>query len=338
MNINRQNYESILVDYLDGKLSPEEEAELMLFLLKNPDISEELEGLQEVSVSPNQISFPNKSSLKKQVVFPNGINNEVDYLCIAELEGDISDVDKKRLEKIIEADESVRHIQTVFSSTRLNVPHEIIYPYKSNLKRLQVIPIRRTTYRIAMSVAATVTIMLAVYTAIDFDKSTQMALDSNKPILVTGKVVDTKPNVNIVSKSTLLQTNKTRTKQERSSASKEFNSAISAEKLKNEENISSIPSLPAKIDQIAAITPTKLEIAQSPRNNVPVNTNQYNYQKTGSTKEYTVASIAEIGLKRVANSLGIQYNVQKNDKGKVEKLSIESNLLAFSTTMKKNNE
>ena len=100
MNINRQNYESILVDYLDGRLSPEDEAELMLFLLKNPDIAEEVEGLQDASINPSKIQYPNKAVLKKQSVQPFGINNEIDYLCIAELEGDINEKEKAVLKTV----------------------------------------------------------------------------------------------------------------------------------------------------------------------------------------------------------------------------------------------
>ncbi|MCB9000870.1 MAG: hypothetical protein H6537_02720 [Bacteroidales bacterium] len=36
MKINRNNYEIFLVDYLDGKLTPEKEAMLMVFLHENP--------------------------------------------------------------------------------------------------------------------------------------------------------------------------------------------------------------------------------------------------------------------------------------------------------------
>ena len=61
--INRHNYEAFYIDYLDGNLTQEETAEMEAFLKANPDLSEELEGLGEISLSPESSSI-DKSGLK----------------------------------------------------------------------------------------------------------------------------------------------------------------------------------------------------------------------------------------------------------------------------------
>lgn len=340
MNINRQNYESILVDYLDGKLSPEDEAELMLFLLKNPDIAEEFEGLNDASINPTKIQYPNKSVLKKQSVQPYGINNEVDYLCIAELEGDINQKEKEQLARLIENDESIRHVQTVLTNTKLNVPHEIVYPYKSSLKRLQVIPIRRTTYRIAMSIAATVTIMFAVYTTIDRNLTSNIVAESRNLNPTTTQNVNTEPKAEVNAEHIAIETQNNTPRTQKNYSKKTTEPTKGKEWVREDIVIEKLQPLSANINQIAQAEPLKLNFSQpiSTKETLAESTIHEKNQPIGSAKEYTLADLAEIGIKRVANTFGIEYNIQKNDKGKVEKLSIESSLLAFSTTRGKKDE
>lgn len=341
MSINRQNYETILVDYLDGKLSKKDEAELMLFLLKNPDIAEEFDGVRKVSINPNSTYFPNKNLLKKSNFQDLGISNEIDYLCIADLEKDINSNEKEKLNEQIENDESIRRIHTIFSNTKLTVPHEIVYPHKSNLKRLQVIPIRRTTYRIAMGVAATVAITLAIYTSIDLN--TQQSLISREEISLSATHKD-KPEQTTTQPTESVKINSTQ-----GLTVKKTSANINPKKGKKQESdadqkqetiIASIEPLPARFEQMVQIGSTKLDISKT-RSSLNQKIEQQNSEKiqyAGSTKEYSLSDLAQAGLKRIANSLGVEYNVKKNHNGKIEKLSIESNLLAFSTTRGEKNE
>ncbi|HOZ16159.1 MAG TPA: hypothetical protein PLH91_10335 [Tenuifilaceae bacterium] len=337
MNINRENYETILVDYLDGKLCPEDEAELMFFLLKNPDIADEFEGLNDVTLSPAPMHFPSKSALKKHHYQSMGIDNEIEYLCIANLEGDLTTDEDVRLRKLSEGDESIRHIKTVFSNTKLAVPHEIIYPHKSNIKRLLVIPIRRSTFRIVMGAAASVAIMLGVYAALDFEKSIKTIAD-NQPNTIQSNL---NPKDNNSTEKNLSLTDKSNTSKKvivspRVDKSSPHN--VSQETLTNieKQNLETIQALPAKLNLVAQVSPSKLDLPSHKStineidNNIP--------QVYGNTKEYTLADIAKQGLKKVANSLGVEYEVKKNEDGKLKKLSIESSLLAFSTTKNKNDE
>ena len=70
MNINIDNYEAYLLDYLEGELSPEEAAELQAFVTaQGLDWDELTEGLPHLEAP--QIAFENKERLKKQrVVVP----------------------------------------------------------------------------------------------------------------------------------------------------------------------------------------------------------------------------------------------------------------------------
>ena len=65
MKINRNNYEAFLIDFLDGTLDAVLVAELMLFLEANPDIREEFDGIEDVSLESQNIHFTEKDFLKK---------------------------------------------------------------------------------------------------------------------------------------------------------------------------------------------------------------------------------------------------------------------------------
>ena len=90
MAIDRHNYEVYLIDYLDGNLPPDQVELLMVFLKNNPDIQEEFEGIKDAVLVNNDEQFPNKPLLKKNKSSIAGIETELDYLCIASIEGDIT--------------------------------------------------------------------------------------------------------------------------------------------------------------------------------------------------------------------------------------------------------
>lgn len=70
--INKNNYEEYALDYLEGKLSPEQEQAMEQFLLEHPSIKEEIEGVEKmVLVEDESITYPYKKNLKKASPFYN---------------------------------------------------------------------------------------------------------------------------------------------------------------------------------------------------------------------------------------------------------------------------
>lgn len=65
MDINRENYESFFIDYLDGRMSPDQVVELMSFLKENPDLEAELKQFEEIKIKPGNIKFKEKNILKR---------------------------------------------------------------------------------------------------------------------------------------------------------------------------------------------------------------------------------------------------------------------------------
>ena len=65
MEINRSNYEIWFIDWMDGKLNPQQELILRRFLIDNPDLREESADLSSLFIEPLKMPFNNKEQLKK---------------------------------------------------------------------------------------------------------------------------------------------------------------------------------------------------------------------------------------------------------------------------------
>jgi len=64
MKINQHNYESFLIDYIDGNLSDVERMDVELFLQENPDIAEQISDFADVVLLPNnEINYDKKEEL-----------------------------------------------------------------------------------------------------------------------------------------------------------------------------------------------------------------------------------------------------------------------------------
>jgi len=67
--INRSNYEVWFIDYADGQLSPDQVAEMLLFLEENPDLKNEFSLFEQVTLPVDTVEFAFKKSLKKNKAF-----------------------------------------------------------------------------------------------------------------------------------------------------------------------------------------------------------------------------------------------------------------------------
>ena len=160
MEINRQNYEQYLVDYLDGKLNDEEVCVLMSFLDFNPDLKEEFADIEKMCLAPDGTIFSNKANLLKSEsdLSEAAILKDFDMYCISSMENDIADEDEEILQEIIRDDPDREDTYMLYQSTRLLPDESILHPAKARLKK-RFIPI---PYRIILPAAAAVAALLII--------------------------------------------------------------------------------------------------------------------------------------------------------------------------------
>lgn len=133
MNINKNNYEHFLMDYLDGKLTANEVSEVLLFLEQHPDIKAEFEGLAEVSISVLPVSKPSFTHLKKPSF--KEVKEQYEPLLIANLEGDIDEKDIETLNRGKQLYPELLKEEQLFTQTKCSPDDTVTYPFKQSLKK-----------------------------------------------------------------------------------------------------------------------------------------------------------------------------------------------------------
>lgn len=348
MNINRQNYEVILIDYLDGKLSPSQTAELMAFLEKHSDIQEELEGLKDAVLVDESVSFPNKSELKKNGFLKNGINTEFNYLCISSLEGDITLAEKQNLEALIKQEPNKLRELSAFQKTILNPDAGVVYSKKDSLKRSRVVPIRVSSLKMVMGIAASFTLILSVYTLYNLTNDTKSITDDSKMIVpIAASTSKVKEIEKILPEAKL---NKGFTKVD----AQNYEKLISPSKettiveIKSSSNHEELPSIINRIDPkvitaninhrdeqvaLALLASYNYTPVSSPANN-PI---LLGYVNKYNTREIGVFDIIQYGIKSFGKLIGrdVKLEADKDKNGNIQKVHFESNLFAFSAPIRK---
>jgi hypothetical protein len=132
MKIDRNNYETFFIDYLDGNL-PLGEIDLLLdFLNENPDLTEELKDLEKIKIQPTALSNFSNQHLKKSDLDLPDIFEET---CIRAVENDLTNNELNNFQEYLEQNEER---QNIFKSFRLTISEPdalIIYDQKNRLKK-----------------------------------------------------------------------------------------------------------------------------------------------------------------------------------------------------------
>ena len=157
MKIDRSNYETWFIDFLDGNLNDNQAEQLDVFLSENPDLREELGELNEFKLLPVASKFVGKKSLNKS--FSDISDNQYDYLCVACMENDLSDEEIKEFSEIKASDAEKEKVFELFRKTRLTPP-DITYRNKKKLIKLSPAQKVIRLSLASLSAAATISILI----------------------------------------------------------------------------------------------------------------------------------------------------------------------------------
>lgn len=137
MKINRNNYETFLIDYIDGKLDTSQEAELLLFLKSNPDIQEEFTEFENIPLQSDNISFIDKEKLKKVPIHAvAGIGEENFGQCfVAYCEGDLAPQEQDDLLHFLSKNAQLKPDFEIHKKLKLEPDQTIFYLKPEELKR-----------------------------------------------------------------------------------------------------------------------------------------------------------------------------------------------------------
>jgi hypothetical protein len=173
MRISINNYEEIIVDFLDGKLDNYTVAELFLFLDQNPKIKAEFNLLYENQhvVEAEPISFDYSSLIKKEKL------NVADYAekLIALLENDLNLEETKKLKAEINAYPELAAEFELFKKTKLVAETNIVFANKAGLTKKKVFEIIPLFTRFSAIAAVFIAIIITVYLLNNKNNKTEFA-------------------------------------------------------------------------------------------------------------------------------------------------------------------
>lgn len=137
IKINKSNYEEFMIDYLDGTLSAEREAELLLFLDNNPTIKAELDGLDEIVLSEVDAVFECRDCLKKSVLDSSLVKDDnFENFCVASIEGDLSEVEAEHFKNYLHDHPTKKAIYNQYAQLKLQPSNSHIFDEKLPLYHL----------------------------------------------------------------------------------------------------------------------------------------------------------------------------------------------------------
>lgn len=128
--INRDNYEVWFVDYYDGKLSPEEQAELLQFLEVNSDLKAEWESFSNIELPESEVKYDGKNSLKRNVVTAGNFEE----FAVGYIENTLTAEQREMYLQFLDDNASYKKEHELFARVKLEPDQSVVFLNKESLK------------------------------------------------------------------------------------------------------------------------------------------------------------------------------------------------------------
>lgn len=198
ITINRNNYETYFLLWVDGELSPEEMVAVERFIDNNPDLAEELALLQDTKLIPEeQIIFTGKSQLLKQSTNDITLDNYESWFLLF-VDNELSLADRQKVELFVLQHPDLQASFELFMQTKL-APEEWVFNnkevlYKKEEQKRPVVYMRWLRYAAAAAVIGLVATVWMI--APTNQLKTPIEINGAQP-----EVVGTQPAINSSNRS-----------------------------------------------------------------------------------------------------------------------------------------
>lgn len=156
--LNKNTVEAWLLDFVEGNLNATQQAQLEAFLAKNPEYAEMLNEYEEVTLTPEPVTYKNKENLKHE---STEHENTFDIKCIEYHEGLMNKVQRTKFEAEIANDKQKLHTSLLYSKAKL-VPDYSIQFYNKNALKKNVIT-KRIILNLSYAAAASIVLAAGVF-------------------------------------------------------------------------------------------------------------------------------------------------------------------------------
>jgi hypothetical protein len=343
-NININNYEIYFIDYLDGKLTPFEQKELILFLNHNPHLSNELNQISELKLIPDNYIYTSKNNLKKESFKKSELSSKVELLIISELEGDLSENEVQELERLKSEDYEVATAAKNIIKTKLTPNPNEVFGGKSRLKRIVIFGISHYTLSVFSRIAASIIVLLGVGFALN-----TYLVNSKGEEFVTNNHINTNLNTlketEINSESVVNVSPQTQAKEIKS---KLITRSTEQENVFNDEGLREEVALQYINRREPTITSAKIAVVPLNKSVLLgidhfLNSNGAPSQQVAEiisipwTKEFGFFELAQLGVKKLSDMTGTRARLEgeRDETGKLTRVNFETSLFAISTPVTK---
>jgi hypothetical protein len=343
MNIDRTNYEIYFLDYLDGNLPDNQVDAFLDFLNDNPDLHEELKAVSSIKkLEPDLTVLPRKEALKKNALTES---SEFDYRAIALMENDLSIEDEKAFIHEITSNPKKELYFDQFLKTKLQVEPNIVFTDKERLYKKSNTKVLMLW---ASRVAAVLLLSFSVYAIWNYSTTNQQPVQLAKeqqPDFEKEEVATPNQAPIVLNESENQQPKKER---EVIKPIPGIQPTITTPVEKQSNQLifirETIPAtLKPKSIQLKHNNPQAIalvEMKKHQESNAPdyLSIDEYLAEKVlnkDKNESLSLGNIITAGLDAVSTVSNERVDYEKNGKGKLSEISLNTRLFAFSIPLKK---
>lgn len=174
--IDRNNYESYFLDFIEGNLNEEQINQILDFLVQNPDLKHELEMFSDVRIDSCNLVYSDKNELYKSHLYNEDITGNK---AIAYFENDLNDDEKRLFEEQLYNSTELLTEQALYGKTKLIPDLNIKFNAKNKL-------IRKPKYIVIAAwftkVAAAILVLFAINSLINNQQFEKLTISENQLI------------------------------------------------------------------------------------------------------------------------------------------------------------
>ncbi len=164
MNINRHNYETFFLLYVDKELSAAERKAVEVFVSENPDLQMELGLLQETVVKADDIVLD-----KKDWLYMKENITALQESLLLYAHDELYAADKKTVEALLTIDKAAQTEWNILQQTKLQPDMDVVFADKQSLYRKE--PARIVAFKWWRAAAAAVLLGIALWTGVSVYKN-----------------------------------------------------------------------------------------------------------------------------------------------------------------------
>ncbi len=179
------NYEAVLLDFTEGRLSSAETNALFDFLAAHPELQDDFDAALAMTTLEEDVSI---GFSKKNALLKDDATDALQNLIIASVEGVANPSEERALESMLQANPKLAQEIRVFEHMKLEADETLTFAGKNKLIQPVVVPISTWIFRTTFAAAAVWLLFIIFNQNVGIQESDTLAKWQLKPLSLGDKV------------------------------------------------------------------------------------------------------------------------------------------------------